>query len=540
MNTILIVDDEASIRKTLSDILVYYGYSILAVDCGQKAISLIKEEIPDLVLLDIMLEDMSGIEVLREIKKEEEYTEFIILTGDISQESVVEAINLGAYGYIQKPYSIEQLLIMVKRAIEKQNTRKELFESEKRYRTLFDNVNDAIFIYDLEGIFLEVNHIACERFGYKREEFLHMTRSDIHLPDDALKLEEIISVLHEKGQFYFETIHVKKDGTVIPTEVNCRLIDYKDKKAILSSARDITKRKETEHLLIAEKECSEKARKELEIAYNELKSAQSRILQSEKMASIGQLAAGIAHEINNPIGFIGGNLRSLEKYINKFIEFMKGQSEVIKEFKITPSIEELYEKKKKLKIDYITEDIRELIKESLDGTERVAKIVQDLKGFSRIDDGADLRRADINEAIDRTLNIVWNEIKYKAEVIKEYGDIPEILCYPQQLTQVFMNLLVNASQAIEKYGEIIIKTWYDRNSVYISIGDTGCGIKEEYLNKIFEPFFTTKEVGKGTGLGLSIIYDIIKKHKGDITVESTVGKGTVFTVKIPVEASSEK
>ena len=508
---ILIVDDEASIRKTLSDILTYYGYSIMTVDCGKRAISLIREETPDLVLLDIILEDMSGLDVLREIKKGEQYIEFVILTGNVTQQSVVEAINLGAYGYIQKPYDIEQLLILVKRAIEKQNTRKELLDSEKRYRTLFDSVNDAIFIYDLKGIFLEVNHIACERLGYKREELLQMTHSDINTEENALKLEEIISVLYEKGQCYFETIHVKRDGTVIPTEINCRLIDYKDRKAVLSSARDITKRKETEHLLIEEKERSEKSRKELENAYNELKSVQSRIFQAEKMASIGQLAAGIAHEINNPIGFIGGNLRSLEKYINKFIEFMEGQSEVIKEFNITPSIEELSEKKKKLKIDYITGDIKELIKESLDGTERVAKIVQDLKSFSRIDEGADLRYADINESIERTLNIIWNEIKYKAKVIKEYGDIPRITCYPQQLTQVFMNLLVNASQSIEKEGEIFIKTWHDGNSVCISIGDTGCGIKEENLNKIFEPFFTTKEVGKGTGLGLSIIYDIIKK-----------------------------
>ncbi|MEQ8169470.1 MAG: response regulator, partial [Candidatus Eremiobacterota bacterium] len=403
MNTILIVDDEASVRKTLSDILVYYGYSILAVDCGQKAINLIKEEIPDLVLLDIMLEDMSGIEVLREIKKEEEYTEFIILTGDISQESVVEAINLGAYGYIQKPYDIEQLLIMVKRAFEKQKTSKKLLESEKRYRTLFDSVNDAIFIYNLEGIFLEVNHIACERLGYSREEFLHMTISDINIKDNSLNLEEIISLLHEKGQLYFETIHVKRNGTVIPTEVNCRIIDYKDKKAILSSARDITQRKETEHLLIEEKERTEKARKELEIAYNDLKSAQSRILQSEKMASIGQLAAGVAHEINNPIGFIGGNLRSLEKYINKLLEFMEAQANVIKEFNTNPSIEKLYGKKKQLKINYITEDIKELIKESLDGTERVAKIVQDLKSFSRIDLGTDTKHININEVIERAL-----------------------------------------------------------------------------------------------------------------------------------------
>ncbi len=162
----------------------------------------------------------------------------------------------------------------------------------------------------------------------------------------------------------------------------------------------------------------------------------------------------------------------------------------------------------------------------------MSTIVRGLKSFSRIDE-ARLQAADINECLEATLNIVWNELKYKAAVTKEYGDIPRTLCNPQQLNQVFMNLLVNAAQAIAKQGEIRIRTSHENNWILVSIADTGCGIAAENLTRIFEPFFTTKEVGKGTGLGLSISYDIIKKHGGDIAVASEPGRGTTFTVKIP-------
>ncbi|MFQ5456119.1 MAG: ATP-binding protein [Nitrospirota bacterium] len=279
--------------------------------------------------------------------------------------------------------------------------------------------------------------------------------------------------------------------------------------------------------------------KELESAYDELKHTQAQVMQQEKMASIGQLAAGVAHEINNPLAFISSNLSTLTKYSNKLIEFIRIQSEYLESLETTEVAEDFKEKRKKLKIDYIIEDINSLIAESFDGADRVRNIVQNLKSFSRIDE-QDYKQADIIECIESTINIVWNELKYKATVKKEYGDIPLTHCYPQQLNQVFMNLLVNASHAIGKQGEIIIKTWHENNSIFISISDTGCGIPEENLNRLFEPFFTTKEVGKGTGLGLSISYDIVKKHKGDIVVHSEVGKGTTFTVKIPVVESKER
>ncbi len=281
------------------------------------------------------------------------------------------------------------------------------------------------------------------------------------------------------------------------------------------------------------RELIESEHKELEKAYAALKATQAHMLQQEKMASIGQLAAGVAHEINNPIGFISSNLGTLGKYVSKLAEFINLQSEVIDRLKESDAAEGLKKRRNELKIDYITGDIKELINESLDGTDRVRRIVQDLKSFSRVDE-AEYKQADINKCIESTLNIVWHELKYKTVLKKDYGKIPLTRCYPRQLNQVFMNLLVNAGQAIEKQGDIVIKTWNGDGSIYVSISDTGRGIRGDMLNRIFEPFFTTKEVGKGTGLGLSITYDIMKKHSGEITVDSEEGKGTTFTVKIPV------
>jgi PAS domain S-box-containing protein len=278
---------------------------------------------------------------------------------------------------------------------------------------------------------------------------------------------------------------------------------------------------------------------ELEHAYTELKLTQSKILQQEKMASIGQLAAGVAHEINNPMGFISSNLGSLNKYIDRIIEYTQTLSETLNTLNDPRIAETMREARSNQKFDFIVEDIKKLIAESADGADRVKTIVQNLKSFSRVDQKEDVF-ADINDCMETTLNIAWNELKYNATVRKEYATLPLIKCNPQQLNQVFMNLLVNAAHAIEKQGEIVIKTWEQDGSVFISVSDTGCGIPEVNLGKIFEPFFTTKEVGKGTGLGLSIAYDIVKKHNGEITVRSEVNKGTTFFVRIPAKTPSDE
>jgi signal transduction histidine kinase len=210
--------------------------------------------------------------------------------------------------------------------------------------------------------------------------------------------------------------------------------------------------------------------------------------------------------------------------------------------------EEMDELKKKLKIDFIMKDFQKVIADSLNGTQRIKKIVADLKNFSRVDQ-EEFKTANINEGIESTLNVVWNELKYKCTVEKEYGDLPQIYCNLGQLNQVFVNLLINAAQAIEEKGVITISTRYlngqsadnnkEQDYIEIKISDTGRGIPDDKLNRIFDPFFTTKDVGKGTGLGLSIAYDIIQKHKGKIEVGSEVGKGTTFTIKLPLIKNRE-
>lgn len=272
----------------------------------------------------------------------------------------------------------------------------------------------------------------------------------------------------------------------------------------------------------------------LEEAYHELQQTQGQILQQEKMASIGSLAAGVAHEINNPMGFISSNLSSLGKYMEKISAFNAALMEAVQSKGDTETLVVLNELRKKMKIDFILGDISGLLAESHDGAERVRRIVQDLKSFSHVDE-AECKPFSINECLTSTLNMARNEIKYVADIEEEYDpDLPLLNCYPQQLNQVFMNIMVNAAHAIEVYGTIKIKTEREADDIVVRISDTGKGIAPEHLTRIFEPFFTTKEVGKGTGLGLSISYDIIKKHGGMMNVESEIGIGTTFVIRLPI------
>jgi two-component system, NtrC family, sensor kinase len=262
---------------------------------------------------------------------------------------------------------------------------------------------------------------------------------------------------------------------------------------------------------------------------SELRKAHSTLLQQEKMASIGQLAAGIAHEINNPIGFIYSNLNTLGKYMLKIKEMLGAyKADSIANDRKT---DELY---RRLKMDFIMEDIPELVRQSMEGAERVRKIVADLKGFSHIDDSEEMA-VDINKEIEKTINILAYESRDKAVFIKEYGEIPLFLCNPGLICQVFLNIILNALQACEGMVEIRIKTHYDGREISVSIADNGPGIPDDIIKRVFEPFFTTKEVGKGTGLGLTIVYDIIKSHGGDITIKSEKGKGTEFMILLPVK-----
>ena len=287
-----------------------------------------------------------------------------------------------------------------------------------------------------------------------------------------------------------------------------------------------------------------RAQEQLESNYASLKEtnrkledAQNQLLQSEKMASIGQLAAGVAHEINNPVGFVNSNLSSLRHYIDGLMALI-AEYEGFEGALDAAARQQLAATKARVDLDYMREDLPVLLRESADGLTRVKRIVQDLKDFSRVDN-ADWQEADLNAGLDSTLNVVLNEVKYKAEVRKNYGQLPAVRCLAAQLNQVFMNFIVNAAHAIEGSGIITLSTGVAGEWVWVEVADSGCGMSSEVQKRIFEPFYTTKPVGKGTGLGLSLSFSIVQKHKGLIKVHSEPGKGSAFRVWLPVHCDDD-
>jgi signal transduction histidine kinase len=282
----------------------------------------------------------------------------------------------------------------------------------------------------------------------------------------------------------------------------------------------------------------------LEESNARIQEQQTQLIQSEKMASLGQMVAGIAHEVNTPLGFVRNNIEVLDKNQRRLLEVLERYRD-LRDSLVNGQLDELevklvgiIEASKKIDSGSFSEKVQALIGESIDGIDRIQQLVLDLKNFSRLDE-ASFKESDLNQGIESTLKIAHNIVKYKAEVIKDYAPELKAECFPARINQVLLNIITNAAQAIEGQGNIWIKTYKEDGMAVIKIRDNGKGIPQENLKKIFEPFFTTKDVGQGTGLGLSIVYKIIEQHKGTITVQSEVGKGTEFTIKLPVKQSKQ-
>ncbi len=264
----------------------------------------------------------------------------------------------------------------------------------------------------------------------------------------------------------------------------------------------------------------------------ELEHVQAQLIQSEKMASLGQLAAGIAHELNNPAGFIFSNMTILPQYVSR-LEYILSTYEGVS--LCDSDAQRVGAAKKEIDYDHVLADLNSIAADSYRGAERIRDVVQNLRLFSRLDE-AEFKQVDLHEGIESTLRLLSRY--YTSPFIslkRDYGNLPPVNCYAGQLNQVWMNLLVNAGQAIgDAQGEVHIKTRCDEQIVSVSISDTGEGIAPEHCNKIFDPFFTTKPVGEGTGLGLSISHGIVVRHHGTLSVESVIGRGSIFTVLLPV------
>jgi signal transduction histidine kinase len=271
----------------------------------------------------------------------------------------------------------------------------------------------------------------------------------------------------------------------------------------------------------------------------ELESRQAQLIQSEKLASLGQMAASIAHEINNPVGYVSSNVSMLGSYISILRQLLEIYLQVEEALgsEVPETVAGLLERARTLReqerLEEVLQDMDDLLADSREGTARIREFIQDLKTFVREEVGTP-QQADLNKLLQVTLRMLRHELKHKCQVRLDFGPMPLMRCFPTQLNQVFMNLLLNASQALEPRGEIHITTRREGNEAVVRIRDTGRGMTPETMEKLFTPFFTTKPPGQGTGLGLSICYAIVNRHKGRIEVDSELGKGTTFAVRLPL------
>jgi PAS domain S-box-containing protein len=420
----------------------------------------------------------------------------------------------------------------------------ELAFEQSLLRTLVDHIPFRIYAKDRASRFLFGNNRMARLAGVDTPpQLIGKTDYDFFPTELATKYFADEKQVMDSGQSLFDYEELVEDqdtgelGWTVTTKVLLRDEDGAVN-GIVGIGYDVTQRKQMEARLLERTQALELANARLEtekeqqrILIRKLSDVQGQLLQSEKMASIGLLAAGVAHEINNPLAFISSNFGALErdaKDILKLIKAFEGVEALLPGEARAP----VTFMKQDIGLDDIRQDLDALFIESREGLQRVKHIVQNLKDFSR-PGGTKKEMADLEQGLNSTLNVAWNEIKYKADVVKEYGGVPELYCLPSQINQIFLNLLINAAHAIEGKGTIVVRTGFDENVVWVEIEDNGSGIAPEHLDHIFEPFFTTKPVGQGTGLGLSIVYGIVQGHNGTIEVKSEVGSGTVFRVALP-------
>jgi len=349
------------------------------------------------------------------------------------------------------------------------------------------------------------------------------------------ELDEMRAALKEGRSCRITIRNYRKDGSLFWNELfTAPVFDHEGQLThYVGVQTDVTARK------LAEEALTRKTI-ELERALTELRETQVLLVHSEKMSALGQMVAGVAHEINNPVGFVSSNLHTLGEYVNTLFELVDAYEAALGLVSLPAGAQaKLDAVRRHADVGYLRADALDLLGESVDGVKRVRQIVQDLKDFSHVDAG-EWKRVDLNACIASTLNVVSNEIKYKAKVERDLAVLPEVLCNAPQISQVIMNLLVNAAQAIETSGIIRLATGAEGDWAWFEVADDGKGMSEEVKKRIFEPFYTTKAVGQGTGLGLSVSYGIVGKHGGRIEVFSAPDQGARFRVWLPVNGSREE
>jgi PAS domain S-box-containing protein len=620
-DAILIVDDDEVTRRMMTLVCGKKGYETETAETGREAIKKAQERFFNVALLDIMLPDLEGIELIAPLKKLHPDMEMIIITAFASVENAVRALNEGASAYITKPLNMDEVFATIRKALEKQHlvmenrrlyqeTQRELAErrlaeealreSEERYRLLFSSGNDAVFVHHptaegMPGKFIEVNDIACERYGYTKEELLDLTPLDLKVPEEREGgIKTRVKKLAAERHLLYETVQATKDGRRIPVEIHSHLFELKGQPTVISVARDITERKRANRqmrLLSAAIETSPECISITDMAGNVIYANKG----AERM--VGIPAKDIVGK--KILSFLPDPIRGEHILKDVFEEsYLKGESKItdpegrqfwassttslIMDEKNHPlglvgKVEDISDRReaeqKKIQLkkmgalgtltagiahelnnpmmgmlNFIQYCLKHTAKDNktftvLEDAERETKrcidIVGNLLTFSRIEkeDEERFKKDSLPMVFDRVFKLLSYRIeKENILLTQEYSeDTPEIWLKVSNIQQVFLNIIGNALDALKesKKKEIHVEIRLDGQSVMVTITDSGCGISPENLQNIFDPFFTTKPTGQGTGLGLSVCHSIVKAHGGEITCESEVGLGTTFHILLP-------
>lgn len=589
--TILIIDDTPDNLRFLSKMLTDSGYEVKRAINGKMAFMGINAAPPDLILLDIMMPELNGYEVCQKLKSSELTRQIPVIFLSALHETIdkVKAFDVGGVDYVTKPFQVEEVLarvenhLTIKRLqsqLREQNDR--LYASEAKNRALLDALPDLMFRIDAAGVFLDYREADATKTAQS-------DRSTIQISEDVIG-KSIAEVFDDDLAVW--TMHfVEKTLASNQIQVGEYLRQIGDRwhhyearyvisgpDEILAILRDISDRKQAEADLRKSQSFLTVKKQQLERTLDELKRSQIQLVQNAKMVSLGQLVAGVAHEINNPINFIYGNLTHVTKYAEDLLELIDLYEEALP--KPTEEIKTLLEE---LELDFLKEDLQKLMHSMKAGSQRIYAIVEALKNFSRLGE-AELKSVELHEGIDNTLMVLQSRLGSSSavacesgeqsppriKVIKEYGKLPLVECYPRDINQVFLNILGNAIDALEsRFASYVVdgngnahslvratkeqKTTMGKKKVAsptitistqlieegrvaIAISDNGPGMSQEVRERVFDPFFTTKDVGSGTGLGMSISYNIIvDRHGGQLRCESVEGEGTTFIMEIPIK-----
>jgi PAS domain S-box-containing protein len=488
---ILIVDDEPANRKLLADLATREGYEALTASGGAEALALLTDDSVDLVLLDLMMPGLDGMAVLAELRQRRMLPALpvVVVTAHEDRKIRIDALKAGAVEFLEKPIDRVDVTCRLRTLVELKRLRDaaetDAATARAQLRAVVENAPDIVISVDREGIILFVNHVLPQ---YTREQVVGTSWLSYLQPEEREPVQAALDEVIATGRSsVFETRTKGPDGSFLTFEAHAGPIRLAGEiVGAVMIARDVTEKKRTEvHLQV-----------------------------SDRMASVGTLAAGVAHEINNPLAAVMANL-----------EFAVRDAEILAQ----------------RHDDGEVGDMRDALRDARDSADRIRLIVRDLKLFSRAEEGDRVAPVDVRRVLESTLRMAWNEIRHRARLIKDYGTIPLVAANESRLGQVFLNLVVNAAQAIPEgdaeHNEIRIVSSIDRaGRVQVDIRDTGPGIPPEVLRRLFTPFFTTKPVGVGTGLGLSICQRIVTSLGGEIQVESQVGSGTTFRVLLPPAA----